>query len=404
MKKEIDDLTSKISKELEDEASHIENSKEVQAAKKAWHKAESELNKAVGKCERLEVCECVFGCCKHPCKSAIKHIKSDVDKLVSKINKYGKYIGISHISNPSHKKQAYEDAKKNVDVSTYNAKVDEYRGDKADKAGRHKEVQNQIDSAGGKVFNTFSSRVRSAIGAADIAGHFTIESIDFAATLDALKPADTLYLMRLKYRLFDKDRTDYALFRPFDLKFNQASFAVFSINAFEHILQTVAKDKTLKPSLQWVLNNVNDKVQKLQDFMKENISQKDEAKFKQAIDTFVSGTQNVRSASQAYMDAYLADSDDITAVDLMPDSKTFRNRYIAVAHSTLCLGVASNGIDVFQEDCKDIETERWSAEPILDINQEATGYVRLKSNGLCLESGHQGQQGLRSRPQTGPMQ
>ena len=70
----------------------------------------------------------------------------------------------------------------------------------------------------------------------------------------------------------------------------------------------------------------------------------------------------------------------------MSASKVFKNRYIAVAHSTLCLGMASNGIDVIQENCKDEKSERWSTSVLFDQDKKTTGYVQLKTKGLCLKA------------------
>ena len=69
--------------------------------------------------------------------------------------------------------------------------------------------------------------------------------------------------------------------------------------------------------------------------------------------------------------------------DFMPSSQTFNNRYLAVGHSLLCLGVASDGVEVFQENCKDMEAERWSA---VSMGKTQEGYVQLRSKGLCLKA------------------
>ena len=65
---------------------------------------------------------------------------------------------------------------------------------------------------------------------------------------------------------------------------------------------------------------------------------------------------------------------------MLGDSKIFSQRYLAIGHSTLCLAVAPNGVDVYQTNCKDIEAERWDAKKIDD------GYVQLRSKGLCLKA------------------
>ena len=379
---DIGDIEQDITSEMNKAATYVENSKIVQDAKMAWHKASSDYNRAISQCKNYKSCLWHGHGCVHPCNDAYELAKGSVDIIASVLNKYASKLHISHITNPSHKKQAYKDAKKNVDISTYNAKVAQYKSDKADKMSDLADKQNQLKKAGGKQFSGLSKRLSTIIEAANIADNFLIHKVEYVATLNDKKSTDTIFLMRIDYTLFNKDQTDFVLFKPFDITFNEASFGIFSIKTFEHILDNI-KDKTLEKVIKWTLNNVNEQVSKLQGFMEKNISPSDEARYKKAIESFINSTQSIRATAKEYD---LTDYSSVSAVDLMSNSKSFENHYIAVAHSTLCLGVAPNGIDVFQENCKDIKAERWSAAKILNADKSPTGYVKLVSNGLCLKA------------------
>jgi len=411
LEKDIEDLGREIENEAKKALSYIENSKEVQYAEKAWHKAKSDYEHAVNKCKSYKTCLCCGRACAHPCKDVYDAIKGSVDKVVATVNSFGHHLHIPHITNPEHKEHAYKDAKKNVDVSTFNAKVEEYKSDKADKASELHSKRSQIIST----FNNFHKsspeelmdRVKSIINRINIASVFEIKELAYAGTLHPVKPRETVYLMKIDYKLFGKESTDYVLFKPFDMQFNEASFALFSLTAFEYILKnhgehmlyssfhdngllkrmSKAGDRELAHKvILWIMKNTNDKIQDLQAFMEKNISKKDELRYEKAIDSFVNSIKGIDAASNEYENLLLKNVQDTNPVDLMSPSKSFNNRYIAVAHSTLCLGVAPNGIDVIQENCKDVRSERWSAEKLTNKDKSPTGFVQLKSNGLCLKA------------------
>ncbi|MBE0529930.1 MAG: ricin-type beta-trefoil lectin domain protein [Rhodospirillales bacterium] len=202
----------------------------------------------------------------------------------------------------------------------------------------------------------------------------------------------------LYFELNGKKYEEFFALSPTDASFNALSFGLLPVIAAEHIVEDM--ESTLEKELgpignvaakltTWIKAHVYELVGGLRDNLEKKIADiayeltQEESKYKKIFDSlegnggkFLSGYQDLTDQSNQILSTY-------KLTDFMPASAVFTNRYLAVGHSSLCLGVATNGVDVYQQNCKDTDAERWSAVP-LDKAQD--GYVLLKSKGLCLQA------------------
>ncbi|WP_417840996.1 RICIN domain-containing protein [Terasakiella sp.] len=208
-------------------------------------------------------------------------------------------------------------------------------------------------------------------------------------------------VMELYFELDGKKYREYLAFSPADPEFNSLSFGLMPIIAAEHIVHDLEEKLEQELSSLKSLGNLADKlttwlqahiyelVGGLRDGLEQRIANieyelsQEESKLQKVFASldghggkFLKGYQDLTDQTNAILSTY-------KMTDFMPHSEQFTNRYLAVGHSALCLGVAANGVDVYQENCKDVEAERWTAEPVKDFQG---GYIMLKSKGLCLQA------------------
>jgi hypothetical protein len=207
---------------------------------------------------------------------------------------------------------------------------------------------------------------------------FEIEQAIILGDLKDMIHNDDPLILDLKFKILGEQNREYFAIKLKDPAFDAVSFALLPVMMLDSITESVLKKVDPKIA-QWLhahlatgLANAEEKVRKA--------VEKEEAKYKDILLSFENGSKKFK---QAYEDNDEDKHDFIVASqlsDFMPQSKTFHDTYLAVGHSQLCLGVAKNGLDVIQEDCKDIEAERWSTASLDE------GYVQLKSKGLCLKA------------------
>ncbi|NVK18867.1 MAG: ricin-type beta-trefoil lectin domain protein [Methylocystaceae bacterium] len=208
-------------------------------------------------------------------------------------------------------------------------------------------------------------------------------------------------VMELYFELDGKKYREFLAFSPSDPEFNALSFGLLPIISAEHIVHDLEGKLESELSSLKSLGNLADKlttwlqahIYELVGGLREGLEKRianieyelsqEESKFQRVFDSldghggkFLKGYQDLTDQTNAILSTY-------KMTDFMPKSEAFTNRYLAVGHSALCLGVAANGVDVYQENCKDMEAERWTAEPIKDFQG---GYIMLKSKGLCLQA------------------
>ena len=206
----------------------------------------------------------------------------------------------------------------------------------------------------------------------------------------------------LQFEINGKKYVEFFALSPTDADFNALSFGLLPVIAAEHVVQDMEKslENELRSSLgdvgnlsgkltTWISAHIYELIGGMRDNLEKRIADieyelsQEESRYKKIFDSldahagnYLDGYKNLTDESNRILSTY-------KMTDFMPASFTFQNRYVAVGHSALCLGVASNGIDVYQENCKDMDAERWTAEPADNTQQ---GYILLKSKGLCLQA------------------
>ncbi len=200
--------------------------------------------------------------------------------------------------------------------------------------------------------------------------------IDNAILIGDLR--DETLVLDMKFTLFSDQKHEYFAIKLDDLEFDAVSFALLPAMALDHIVINALDDIDSKVG-KWVSSHIATKLAEAEDAVQQEV-QSEEAKYKDVLASFENNSTKFRAAFEDVTTAQTAVVASYQPSDMMPDSKTFTNTYIAVGHSRLCLGVAEDGMTVFQENCRDVNSELWSTSPLDD------GYIELKSKGLCLKA------------------
>lgn len=194
---------------------------------------------------------------------------------------------------------------------------------------------------------------------------------------DMIRHDDPLVL-DMKFKMFGTPMHEYFALKVKDPAFDAVSFS---------LLPAIAMDKLTEKALQkvdpkiakWIHSHIAAKLLLAEAAVRKQV-QAEEKKYASILKSFENGSAKFRNAFAEHTDDHLAIVSKTQISDLFGSSKTFNSIYLAVGHSKLCLGVANNGTDVIQEDCKDRDADRWSAPAIDD------GYVQLKIGSLCLKA------------------
>lgn len=230
---------------------------------------------------------------------------------------------------------------------------------------------------------------------------FTLNAALIAGSLKDLEAGHPL-VMELDFTIKGKNYREFFAFKPTDPEFNTLSFAVLPIIAAEHAVSALEKqlEDKLGPAVvdgaklvdaftTWIKAHIYELIGTTRENLQKRIANIDyelsqeESRLKPVFAT-------LEKQAGVFEDDYQDLTDQANRIlktykmsDFMPPSQVFQGRYLAVGHSLLCLGVARNGTDVYQQNCRDVSTERWNAVPLVR-DQQKTGYVHLVSNGLCL--------------------
>ena len=232
---------------------------------------------------------------------------------------------------------------------------------------------------------------------------FKLDKAFMAGSLKDVASGKPLVL-ELYFEIKGKKYREFFALSPTDAEFNAVAFGLMPVIASEHIIDGL--EKTLENELGPKLGAVGDLAGKMTRWIKahiyeligglhENLEKRiagieyeltqEESKYRKIF-------ASLDSHAAQHLDAYKNLTDESNQIlktykmtDFMPKSQVFQNHYLAVGHSSLCLAVASNGVDVYQQNCKDGDAERWSAVS-MGTDQDQEGYVQLKSKGLCLKA------------------
>lgn len=207
---------------------------------------------------------------------------------------------------------------------------------------------------------------------------FEVEEVIILGDLKESIENDAPLILDMKFKLFKKEYREYFALKLKDQKFNIASFALLPALAMDKATEAILVKLDPKVA-QWFHSHIAIELANAEAKVRKEV-EKIEHKYKKVLNSYEKGSLKFKQAYSKVDEHKTQIISEFKMTDMMAESQTFKNRYLAVGHSSLCLGVASNGKDVYQEGCKNIETERWSAVSTKD------GYVHLKSKGFCLKA------------------
>ncbi|SFP08847.1 ricin-type beta-trefoil lectin domain protein [Hydrogenimonas thermophila] len=371
LKKESDKALKELRSFKSNEVKYIDNSKAVKKAQKELNEAKNIFNKYVNECKNhpaIPWVHCHKWHCskgyKYPCRDLLpENIDKNVDEVVNLINKY-----FHHIENPNVKKQEYEHTKKSVESHTYNPELQKRNNKYISTNAAYKAKKAEKLSIG--KYYSFKKNVMNNKKLI-----FTVNKVFLEGDYNPLKIE---YLLKIDYSLNGKNYSNYFIYRPYDSDFNRAAISTL----ITKIVLAKINSNEFKKETKWFSSIVKKDLSNLikGNKYKEYLSVINQNRYKKAIETNIEHLESFENSSSNIQNK------NILMSDMMPGSRIFKNRYIAIAHSTLCLGVARNGIDVIQKNCKSKNIERWTTNVLLDNNKKPTGYVQLKTKGLCLKA------------------
>ena len=207
---------------------------------------------------------------------------------------------------------------------------------------------------------------------------FEIDKAILIGDLKGMINNDDPLVLDMKYKMFGDKMHDYFALKIKDRKYDAVSFALLPALALDKLVESKVKNVS-KEAKKWLSAHIGAKLAEAEQKVRKMVGS-EEKKYKNILTSFENGSAKFKKAYEDVADDQAKIVSTYQISDLLGNSKTFKNRYLAIGHSSLCLAIAPNGIDVYQANCKDIEAERWTAKSIED------GYVQLKSKGLCLKA------------------
>jgi hypothetical protein len=189
---------------------------------------------------------------------------------------------------------------------------------------------------------------------------------------------DAPLVLDMKFRMYGTSMREYFAVKIRDPAFDAVSFALLPAIAMDRMTESALR-KADPAIARWLHSHIAAKLAKAEATVRRQV-EAEEKRYVSILKTFETGGAKFRKAYGEQAGQHLAAVADTQVSDLFGDSKTFNDAYLAVGHSSLCLGVAINGIDVIQENCKNADAERWSTRAVAD------GYVQLLNKGLCLKA------------------
>jgi len=164
-------------------------------------------------------------------------------------------------------------------------------------------------------------------------------------------------------------------------QFDAGSFALLPALAMDKLTEN-ALSKLSPTAARWVHSHIASEIADAQEKVRLAVEGQEE-KYKAVMDSFDNGTAKYKKAFEEQADEHLKLVQEMNVSDLMPNSLQYQNTYLAIGHSSLCLAVSKDGLNVVQLPCKDADVQQWSTVALKD---DAAGYVELKNKGLCLKA------------------
>jgi hypothetical protein len=164
-------------------------------------------------------------------------------------------------------------------------------------------------------------------------------------------------------------------------QFDAGSFALLPALAMDKLTEN-ALSKLSPEAARWVHSHIASQIADAEGVVREAVEAQEE-KYKDVLATFDNGTAKYKKAFADQGDDHLKLVEAMDVSDLMPNSLQYTDIYLAIGHSSLCLAVSKDGLNVVQLPCKDADVQQWSTTALKD---EAAGYVELKNKGLCLKA------------------
>ncbi|OUR95640.1 hypothetical protein A9Q84_14145 [Halobacteriovorax marinus] len=194
---------------------------------------------------------------------------------------------------------------------------------------------------------------------------------------DMIQKDDPL-ILDLKFKMFGVKMREYFAVKLKDPVYDAISFALLPAIALDKLTE-VALSKISPAIGRWVHAHIGEKLAQAEANVKKDVMA-EEKKYKKVLDSFENGNKKYKKAFVDQGKAHAKIVAQYSISDLMAPSLKYKSTYLAVGHSKLCLGVQKTGVNVVQEDCKDIAAERWHTADLKD------GYVQLRTKGLCLKA------------------
>ncbi len=225
-----------------------------------------------------------------------------------------------------------------------------------------KAILNELDTAISTALENFPFELEQAIIIGDLK--------------DMIENDDPLVL-DISFKVFGKKMREYFAIKLRDPEFDAISFALLPAIILDEIVERAAS-KFSKKAGTWIKAHIGEKLAEAEDKVRNAVLQEEE-KYKDVLASF-------ENNSAKYKQAYADIANEVTDVtgsflqsDLLGISKTIPdNSYLAIGHSSLCLGVSADANKVLQKKCVNGWSERWSTR------MQDDGYVWITSRGLCL--------------------
>lgn len=355
-----------LAKKLKSEANFIAKDPKVENLEKNLNDAISYAENGVishinSACNHLPGKKCVFSRCydaQSECKDGfsylIKKAKNEENALKESLQTAKNSVAI-----PKALSDDYQKAKKELD-------------DKMDLKARVQALSDNLKNAANYLDN-----LKKDIDSKLSDNTIIVKEAILLGKISDVKKGDAL-ILELKYTLNSQERTDYFGFKPSDIVYNAKALALLPVLVLDNFVKKEQKHE-VKYLTNWLFALVDKQFRDITSGIEKELAA-DENKYSNILTSYRNTKTVLLESTLDFQKEHGQTLSKYTMTDMMPRSKEFVNRYIAVGHSSLCLGVASNGVDVFQENCKDIQTEQWSAK---SLDNE---YVELKSKGLCLKA------------------
>ena len=207
---------------------------------------------------------------------------------------------------------------------------------------------------------------------------FEVKQIIILGDLKDSIQNDAPLILDMRFKLFNKEYREYFAIKLKDQVFNAQSFALLPAMALDKATEAILSKIDPKVA-QWFHSHIAIVLANAEAHVRKEV-EAIEHKYAKVLKSYETGSVKFKKAYIKLDERKVDIIEGFKMTDLMPASLEYKNTYLAVGHSSLCLGVASNNRDVFQENCKNLDSEKWTTKSVGD------GYVQLKSLGMCLKA------------------